>query len=501
MAQCVLMVQGTTSDAGKSLMVAGLCRLLARAGVNVAPFKPQNMALNSAVTADGGEIGRAQALQAIAAKQAPSTDMNPILLKPESDKRAQIIVHGRALQAMDAQSYHQFKRQAMNFVLESFTRLSEQHDVVVVEGAGSPAEINLRDNDVANMGFAEAADCPVLLVADIDRGGVFATVVGTLDLLAESERARIMGVVINKFRGDIALLNSGLSWLEKRIDKPVLGVLPYIPNLYLDAEDALTAEQALDDSERQLHVSVIVFPRISNHTDFDALRLNPAVDLRYVRLDADIELFPCDLVILPGTKNVREDLARLVASPLHNSLCKHLRYGGKLLGICGGLQMLGQQIHDPNGIESDPGSSEGLGLLDFTTTLEPQKQLHNRSGNLQLQQDECPTVSGYEIHCGISEGLALQRPLIRYDDDNCDGVVSADEQIIGTYLHGLFDDAAASAAILQWAGLDTAQGIEVGQQREQQLERLADAIQESVNIAALFPAFFEQQSEKFPWSA
>jgi adenosylcobyric acid synthase len=281
-----LMIQGTTSDAGKSTLVTGLCRVLARRGVKVAPFKPQNMALNSAVTVDGGEIGRAQAVQAQACGLEPHTDMNPVLLKPNSDTGAQVIIHGKAIGAMWAREYHEYKTRALQAVLESHRRLCEQYDVVVVEGAGSPAEINLRDRDIANMGFAEAVDCPVLLIADIDRGGVFAHLTGTVQLLSPSEQQRIKGFVINRFRGDIGLLQPGLDWLHAHSGKPVLGVLPYLSDWHLEAEDAIATQQPVAPEaigQRILKVVVPVYPRISNHTDFDALRLHPQVDLQMIR--------------------------------------------------------------------------------------------------------------------------------------------------------------------------------------------------------------------------
>jgi adenosylcobyric acid synthase len=302
------MVQGTTSDAGKSTVVAALCRLLVRRGVRVAPFKPQNMALNSAVTVDGGEIGRAQALQAQAARIAPHSDMNPVLLKPSSDTAAQVIIHGRVRADMNARDYHQYKTVAMKAVLESHARLAAQYDALIVEGAGSPAEVNLRDRDIANMGFAEAVDCPVILVADIDRGGVFAHIVGTLMCLSESERRRILGFVINRFRGDIGLLEPGLDWLTVQTGKPVLAVLPYLHGLMLDAEDAIQPAQSRAGAFR---VVVPVIPRISNHTDFDALRAHPDVDLRFVGPGQAIP--PADLVVLPGSKNTRADLTWLHA--------------------------------------------------------------------------------------------------------------------------------------------------------------------------------------------
>lgn len=486
-----LMVQGTTSDAGKSLLVAGFCRLLAKKKISVAPFKPQNMALNSAVTADGGEIGRAQALQAAAACLEPVTDMNPILIKPESDQRAQIIVHGKAFHAMDAQEYHDYKSRALEFVLQSYDRLSAQYDTIVVEGAGSPAEINLRKNDVANMGFAEAVDCPVVLVADIDRGGVFATVVGTLDLLSDSERDRIVGIIINKFRGDIKLLEPGLDWLEERVAKPVLGVLPFIPNLHLDAEDALTAEQVVDENVEVLNIVVVVFPRISNHTDFDALRLHPEVNLVYIVIGD--ELPACDLVILPGTKNVREDLEKFISAGLDRSLLNHLRYGGKLLGICGGMQMLGNEISDPNGIESECGSSAGLGLLDFSTVLSQEKQLEVRDGRLLLTTNNPAPIQGYEIHCGQSAGPAFSNPLVSFANGQHDGAISDDQKIFGSYIHGLFDSPEACAEILRWAGLNSDADVSIAQQRDKQLNRLADAIEKHIEIAALFPGQVDKQ--------
>ncbi len=448
-----LMVQGTTSDAGKSVLVAGLCRVLANRGVKVAPFKPQNMALNSAVTEDGGEIGRAQALQAQACFLDAHTDMNPILLKPSSDTGAQVIIHGHAISHMDAVKYHDYKKVAMEAVMQSHGRLKEQYQVVVVEGAGSPAEINLRANDIANMGFAEKADCPVIIIADIDKGGVFAHLVGTLDLLSETEQQRVIGFVINKFRGDIALLEPGLDWLEERTGKSVIGVIPYLPGLHLDAEDAIAAEQILDAEMPQLRVVVPVFTRISNHTDFDALRLHPQVDLQYVGPDGDKP--PADLIILPGSKNVRRDLQWLRDNGWDEAINRHLRYGGKVIGICGGYQMLGTQVSDLHAVEDIAGVSDGLGLLDMTTNLEQHKQLRQVRGTLSLTGDN---IEGYEIHCGASSGTALNSPVATMDDGRTDGAISADNQVLGTYLHGLFDHPDSSAALLAWAGLEDYSG-------------------------------------------
>jgi adenosylcobyric acid synthase len=469
-----LMVQGTTSDAGKSTVVAALCRLLKREGVRVVPFKPQNMALNSAVTSDGGEIGRAQALQAQAAGLAPHTDMNPVLLKPSSDTGAQVIIHGQVRADMNARDYHQYKTVAMCEVLESHQRLLAGYEVVMVEGAGSPAEINLRERDIANMGFAEAVDCPVVLVADIDRGGVFAHFVGTLACLSDSERARIIGFVINRFRGDISLLEPGLDWLEQQTGKPVLAVLPYLHGLYLDAEDAIQPAQS---GSGKFRIVVPVFPRISNHTDFDALRAHPDVDLRFIGPGQDIP--PADLIILPGSKNTRGDLEWLSTQGWQDALSKHLRYGGKLIGICGGFQMLGRSVADPHGVEGVPGSTPALGLLEIDTTLTMDKRLAQVSGHCAFAEGSADIpVSGYEIHMGISHGLALVRPAFLIAEGagtRPEGAVSADNQILGTYLHGLFDTPSASSALLRWAGLQTGTTVDLAQLREQSLDRIADA--------------------------
>lgn len=484
-----LMVQGTTSDAGKSTLVAALCRILYRRGVHVAPFKPQNMALNSAVTVDGGEIGRAQAVQAFACGLEPHTDMNPVLLKPNTDTGCQVIIHGKVLCNLEATGYHAYKPTAMRAVLDSWQRLQSQYECVVVEGAGSPAEINLRDNDIANMGFAEAVDCPVLLIADIDRGGVFAHIVGTLALLSESERQRVVGFVINRFRGDIALLQPGLDWLEQETGKPVLGVIPYLLGMHIEAEDAVPktnstamserrSQQSIADA-RRLVVVVPVLPHISNHTDFDALRLHPQLDFHFVKMN---EIIPvADLIILPGSKNVRGDLAYLRAHGWQEVLAKHLRYGGKVLGICGGFQMLGRLIHDPYAIEGEAGSSIGFGWLDMETTLQQSKQLKQVTARLAFAEAE---VTGYEIHMGVSTGDALQNPALYISDGQAsqpEGAISADNQVAGTYLHGLFDHAQSCAAWLQWAGLHTQQAFDYEKFRNDELDRLADCVEQHLD--------------------
>ena len=474
-----LMVQGATSDAGKSTLVTGLCRVLKRRGVAVAPFKPQNMALNSAVTVDGGEIGRAQALQAQAAGVDPTTDMNPILLKPNTDLGAQVIVHGRAVGNMPAAEYHKYKSVARQAVLESHGRLAARYEVIVTEGAGSPAEINLREGDIANMGFAEAIDCPVVLIADIERGGVFAHLVGTVALLSPSEQARIAGFVINRFRGDVSLLEPGLRWLERYTGKPVLGVLPYLNGINLDAEDAINRERGAS-SEGALRVIVPVLPRISNHTDFDPLRHHPQVDLTYVGPGATPP--PADLVILPGSKSVRSDLDWLRRYGWPQYLERHLRYGGKVMGICGGLQMLGRVIDDPLGLEGSRGESAGLRWLDLETTLEAEKQLRNTAGVLTLGG---AAVRGYEIHAGVSRGRALEKPSAVLEDGRPDGAISEDGKILGTYLHGIFDAPEACTALLQWAGLSDPKTIDYFVVREQAIERLADSVESHLDMQAI----------------
>ncbi len=420
-----LMVQGTTSDAGKSVLVAGLCRVLARRGINVAPFKSQNMALNSAVTKDGGEIGRAQAVQAQACGIDPSVHMNPVLLKPNTDVGAQVIVQGKALADMNAVGYHNYKKVVMTPIMESFTLLQQQYQTIIIEGAGSPAEINLRENDVANMGFAEKADVPVIIIADIDRGGVFAHIYGTLALLSESEQARVKGFVINRFRGDIKLLEPGLEWLEQKTGKPVLGVLPYLHGLMLEAEDAINCQQ-VEAAEQQLNVVVPVLTRVSNHTDFDPLRMHPQVNLQFIGKGQPLPA--ADLVIIPGTKSVRSDLAFLREQGWDKQIQRHLRFGGRVMGICGGYQMLGETIADPYAIEGEAGISRGLGYLSIATTIEKNKCLQQTEGTLTLPDQAPVMVKGYEIHAGVTQGVTANAPLQLTDDP--DGQLGCDNQVL-----------------------------------------------------------------------
>ncbi|MBF0176566.1 MAG: cobyric acid synthase [Magnetococcales bacterium] len=476
-----LMIQGTTSDAGKSLLVTALCRALHRRGLRVAPFKPQNMALNSAVTVDGGEIGRAQAVQALACGLAPHTDMNPILLKPNSDIGAQIIVQGRPVANLDAQAYRHFKPRAMTFALDSFHRLQTQYDILLIEGAGSPAEINLREGDLANMGFAERVDCPVIIVGDIDRGGVFAQFVGTLELLAPAERERVRGFVVNKFRGDITLLQPGLTWLEEKTGKPVLGVMPFLPGLYLAAEDSFFQEASSvpTDTLSLFRVLVPRLPRISNHTDLDPLRLHPGIELLWGESGRPIP--GADLIILPGSKSVRADLAWLRQNGWESAIARHLRYGGKVIGICGGFQMLGERLEDPGGIEGPPGHEPGLGWLAMTTRFLADKTLTNVTGH--LVRDQAP-VTGYEIHMGQSHGPALNNPAM-FLHGQPHGAISSDGQILGGYLHGLFDRPEACHSLLAWAGLTKTHPVNLAQRRDSDFDRLADALEQHLDMPGI----------------
>ena len=494
-----LMIQGTTSDAGKSLCVTALCRILKRRGISVAPFKPQNMALNSAVTEDGGEIGRAQALQAEACGLPLSTDFNPVLLKPNSDMTSQVIVNGRAVSELDARRFGSLKALAFDHVMAAYERLRAKYDVVIIEGAGSPAEINLRKNDIANMGFAEAADCPVVLISDIDRGGVFAHLTGTVNVLAESEQQRIRGFLINKFRGRIELLQDGLDWLEDHSGKPVFGVIPYITGLKLDAEDGIN-RSAHDENlhlsqEGSIRIKIPVLPRISNHTDFEPLIAHPDVSMEYVAEGGS--LAGADLIILPGSKSVQADLDYLRRQGFDQQILRHLRYGGKVLGICGGFQMLGQTLCDPDGIEGGMKESRGLDLLAMSTVLQASKQLRNVVGNLVFADPVqtagealSRTIRGYEIHCGVSTGAALERPfsLLRSSElteQYADGAVSDDGLVAGTYIHGLFEDKHALASILHWVSgreISTSDWQDV---RERELDRLADVYEENINVESL----------------
>jgi adenosylcobyric acid synthase len=448
-----LMFQGTGSDVGKSLIVAGLCRLLAIRGVSVRPFKPQNMSNNAAVTEDGGEIGRAQALQARAARVPPSIDMNPVLLKPQSEVGAQIVVQGRVFGNARAREYQSRKAELMPYVLDSFAKTRAQCDVVLVEGAGSASEVNLRANDIANMGFARAADVPVVLIGDIDRGGVIASLCGTAAVVDPDDARLIAGFIVNKMRGDPSLFATGMTFVAERTGWASLGLVPHFRDAHrLPAEDVFglgaSPTRAPDSAGRRVRVVVPVLPHIANFDDLDPLRLEPGVELVLLRNGAPLPV-DADLVILPGSKATIADLAALRACNWDADIIAHARRGGRVLGLCGGYQMLGRSIADPDGIEGPPGSAAGLGLLDVTTELSGDKSLIAVKGRTV---DDDVAVAGYEMHIGRTIGSGTQRPLLRLDDGRPDGAISADGRVAGSYLHGFFAGDAQRAAWLARLG-------------------------------------------------
>lgn len=437
-----IMIQGTGSNVGKSLLVAGLCRAARGKGLSVAPFKPQNMSNNAAVTADGGEIGRAQALQARAAGLDPVVDMNPVLLKPESETGAQVILHGKRVAATSAREYGPLRATFLDCVLTSFARLEAAHDLVIVEGAGSPAEVNLRRGDIANMGFARAADVPVLLTGDIDRGGVIAQIVGTQAVLEAEDAAQIAGFVINKFRGDVSLFDDGYREIERRTGWPGFGVCPWYAEAWrLPAEDAV--EIASVRGTEGLHIVCLGLSRIANFDDLDPLGQTPGVRLTMLHTGAAIP-GDADLVILPGTKSTRADLEFMRAQGWDIDLAAHCRRGGSVLGICGGYQMLGRRVMDPKGIEGPPGTTEGLGLLDVETEMQAEKRLSEVSGRHLITG---AALSGYEIHIGRTSGPDVARPFAEVEGRG-EGATSRDGRIMGSYLHGMFRDDAFRAAFL-----------------------------------------------------
>ncbi len=476
------MVQGTTSNAGKSAIVTGLCKTLVDLGLSVAPFKPQNMSLNSAVTPCGKELGRAQAMQAMACGIEPHSDMNPVLLKPSSDTGSQLIVQGRVYaQMVEASSYHNLKAQLIPYVLESFYNLAKKYDVIIVEGAGSPAEINLAKNDIANMGFARQVECPVLIVSDIERGGVFAHLYGTWALLNEKERKLVKGFIINKFRGDKELLNSGIDYVSQQTNVPLIGTIPYINDLHLQAEDSLSHEISSDLVTRQAKftVTILKIPYISNETDFEPLFLYPNIKVFYAESN---KVFPkSDLIIIPGCKNVREALKFIIEKSWDKEILRHLRYGGKLIGICGGFQILGKAIHDPSGIEGSAGSSQGLGLLELETTITKNKQLKIVDGYLTYNR---AFVRGYEIHMGVSTGKALDIPAIILQNQH-EGAVSNDNLILGTYLHGLFDENSSLRSIMEWAGLTELSNFDYKSNILNEINKIAASVKNNLNMSEI----------------
>jgi len=441
-----LMIMGTGSDVGKTVIVAGLCRLFRRRGIKVAPFKAQNMSLNSFVTAAGGEMGRAQVLQAQACGLLPHVDMNPILLKPEADNCSQVIVHGTVWGKHDARSYFDRRRELLGFVQESYERLARSYDLIVIEGAGSAAEMNLRDRDVVNWPVAQVADARVILIADIDRGGVFAQVIGTLDLLAPDERRRVMGVIINKFRGDSSLFDDGVTYLEEHTQLPILGVIPFQRQLELDQEDSveITRHQNTVFTSDKVNVAVVLLPRMSNFTDFNSLAAESDVALRYIQSPS--EMAGADVVVLPGSKSTIADLGYLYQAGFRPALQGHATDGGELVGICGGYQMLGREISDPCGVEAG-GKTDGLGFLDVVTELTPEKRTVQVEARplLAATPADC-AVQGYEIHLGRTRrgNVAPCFRILSHGGSDAaqtmgDGAISDDCRTWGTYIHGVFD--------------------------------------------------------------
>ncbi|MGO7985558.1 cobyric acid synthase [Rhizobium leguminosarum] len=467
-----IMLQGTGSDVGKTVLVAGLCRLAANRGLKVRPFKPQNMSNNAAVADDGGEIGRAQWLQSLAARTPSSVHMNPVLLKPQSENGSQIIVQGRVFGQAKGRDYQRLKPELLGAVLESFEKVAAGADLVIVEGAGSPAEINLRAGDIANMGFATRAGVPVVLVGDIDRGGVIASLVGTHAILEDGDRAMIAGYIINKFRGDVSLFDEGIRAIEGFTGWPCFGVVPWLRGAArLPAEDSAVLERLARGGMGALRIAVPVLPRIANFDDLDPLRTEPDVELVFVRSG---ERIPADasLVVLPGSKSTISDLADFRAQGWDRDLQAHVRRGGRVIGICGGYQMLGRMVHDPLGIEGGTLETPGLGLLDIETEMAPEKTVRNSQA--RSTEYDAP-LAGYQIHLGITRGPDCDRPSAIIDGAP-DGALSANGRIMGTYLHGLFGSDAYRARLLQSFGLS-------GEQRnyresvEQALDEIAGELE------------------------
>jgi adenosylcobyric acid synthase len=497
----VLMIQGTASHVGKSVLVAGLCRLLADLGYRVAPFKAQNMALNSYVTLDGAEIGRAQAEQAAAAGVEPRAEMNPILLKPEADDRVQVVVLGRPWRTVAARDYGRLRRRLGSVVRRSLEVLRAEYDLVLIEGAGSPAEVNLRRTDLANMRVARWAEAPVLLVGDIDRGGVFASLYGTLRLLPPAERRLVQGLIINKFRGDPALLRDGIAWLERRTGRRVVGVVPYIPGLRIAEEDSVALEEHRTPTRGDLEVVVPRFPRISNFDDFDPLRAEPDTVLRFVDRPPATDV---DLIVLPGSKSTVADLAFLHRSGLADWIRAQAAVGTPVIGICGGFQMLGRVIYDPDGIESDRPETAGLGLLPVVTVFARDKVTRRVRAEVRVDRGLLVglrglEVTGYEIHMGRSKG---GRPVFRvYRSDGSvvdDGAINEGGLVFGTYLHGLFENPVLRRSLLD--RLRARRGLPpIGRpapfDRLAEYERLAEVLRTHLDVAFLMALIEEQRSD------
>jgi adenosylcobyric acid synthase len=505
-----IMVQGTGSDVGKSILVCALCRIFRQEGLKVAPFKAQNMSNNSYVTADGREMGRAQVAQAEAARILPTAEMNPILLKPSGNNGSQIITMGRPLRHMTAHEYYDNKDSMLEIAKEAYESLSDEYDVIVIEGAGSPAEINIKDNDIVNMKIAEIADAPVILVTDIERGGSFAWIVGTLELLNSDERDRVMGVIINKFRGDMGILESGITMLEERIQKPVLGVLPYFTNIDVDDEDSVSLDKKNKESgttrnktaESQIDVVIIRLPRISNFTDFDILKREKDLCVRFVE-DAKSIGNP-DLIILPGTKNTIGDLESIKENGISDAVIDLAKSGTMIIGICGGYQMLGKVILDPENAESKTLETDGLGLIDVSTLFRMQKNthqvkatLHDRGSDIFKSLNTKCEITGYEIHMGetvLLNGATPFLKIIERSDKEVsmdDGAASSDGNVIGTYLHGIFDNDEFRLGFInrlrKSKGLAPMLAEELSTvDKEKQYDKLADWFREHINMDLIF---------------
>ena len=487
-----LMIQGTASSVGKSVLCAAFLRIMKQDGYNVAPFKAQNMALNSFVTKDGLEMGRAQVTQAQAAGKEPDVRMNPVLLKPTSDRRSQVIVDGKAIGTMTAMEYHRYKPALRQSIKATYDALESTVDCVVIEGAGSPAEINLRAGDIVNMSMAESADAPVILVDDINLGGVFASLLGTIMLLTDEERARVKGVIINKFRGDVKILEPGLKMLEDRIHVPVLGVIPWM-DVELEDEDSVTERFARKAGQGDLDVAVVKLRHISNFTDFQSLALQPGVKVRYAQTARELE--NADLIVLPDTKNTIEDLIDLRNRGMDAAIVRHARKGGMVIGVCGGYQMLGRKLYDPDHVESRVPEMAGLDLLDMEVTFAKEKYTAQASGVVEasgwLAEANGVTVDGYEIHAGHNQLGGNAVPWLRIGD-KVDGVMNAQGSVLGSYLHGLFDDgqlfAAIAAHIRKEKGIATENQTPVSFEefREREFDRIADIVRASVDMDMIY---------------
>jgi adenosylcobyric acid synthase len=484
-----IMVQGTASSVGKSIITAALCRIFLQDGYTVAPFKSQNMALNSFVTREGHEIGRAQVVQAEACRIEPAMQMNPVLIKPATDKTAQIIIKGKVFRNMNADEYQKLKPDIKSIVFEAYNELSRKYNIIVLEGAGSPAEINLREHDIVNMGMAEMANAPVILVADIDRGGVFASIVGTIILLSEEEKARVKGVIINKFRGDVELLKPGISLLEEIVHVPVIGVIPYM-NINLEDEDSVTERFSKKEYNKEILVNVIRLPRISNFSDFNAFNIFEDVNVNFV--ESAVEINEPDIIILPGTKNTIEDMAYIRETGIEKKIMEHYKKGKIIIGICGGYQMLGKVIEDPSGIESSVKSIDGLGIFNMQTVIGKEKLTKQITGEIIpdtgiMKGLKGIKINGYEIHMG--ESGIKENNWFCNTDSGTDG--SVDGNAFGTYIHGIFDTAEFTRGFLnnirKAKGLAPLENIKKYSGNKQlEFDRLADIVRNNIDMKKIY---------------